>query len=148
SQMLTAQAAGTDIIAFANAGVDTVLSVKTARDFGLLTSGKQKLAAFLLTVRDVKSLGLDIAQNTILTEGFYWDLDDRTRAFSKRFESKAGAMPSMIHAGIYSSVRHYLKAVVAAKTDEAKTVIKKMRELPIDDDVIRNGRLREDGRMV
>ena len=148
SQMLTAQASGTDIIAFANAGVDTVLSVKTARDFGLLTSGKQKLAAFLLTVRDVKSLGLDVAQNTILTEGFYWDLDDRTRAFSKRFESKAGAMPSMIHAGIYSSVRHYLKAVVAAKTDEAKTVIKKMRELPIDDDVVRNGQLREDGRMV
>ena len=148
SQMLTAQASGTEIIAFANAGVDTVLSVKTARDFGLLTSGKQKLAAFLLTIRDVKSLGLDVAQNTILTEGFYWDLDDRTRAFSKRFESKAGAMPSMIHAGIYSSVRHYLKAVVAAKTDEAKTVIKKMRELPIDDDVVRNGRLREDGRMV
>jgi len=148
SQMLTAQASGTEIIAFANAGVDTVLSVKTARDFGLLTSGKQKLAAFLLTIRDVKSLGLDVAQNTILTEGFYWDLDDRTRDFSKRFESKAGAMPSMIHAGIYSSVRHYLKAVVAAKTDEAKTVIKKMRELPIDDDVVRNGRLREDGRMV
>jgi branched-chain amino acid transport system substrate-binding protein len=148
SPILTAQASGAEYIALANAGNDTVLGVKTARDFGLLTSGKQKLVAFLLTLRDVRSLGLDASQGTLLTEGFYWDLDDRTRAFSQRFEIKNGAMPSMIQAGIYSSVRHYLKAVVAAKTDEAKAVIKKMRELPIDDDVVRNARLRADGRMV
>jgi branched-chain amino acid transport system substrate-binding protein len=148
SPILTAQASGAEYIALANAGNDTVLGVKTARDFGLLTSGKQKLVAFLLTLREVKGLGLDASQGTLLTEGFYWDLDDRTRAFSQRFEIKNGAMPSMIQAGIYSSVRHYLKAVVAAKTDEAKAVIKKMRDLPIDDDVVRNARLRADGRMV
>ncbi len=148
SQMLTAQGSGADFIALANAGNDTVLGVKTARDFGMLTSGKQKLVAFLLTVSDVKSLGLDASQGTLLTEGFYWDLDERTRAFSQRFAAKNGGMPSMIHAGIYSSVKHYLKAVAAAKTEDAKTVIKKMRELPIDDDVVRNARLREDGRMV
>jgi branched-chain amino acid transport system substrate-binding protein len=148
SQMLTAQGSGADFVALANAGNDAVLGVKTARDFGMLTSGKQKLVAFLLTVSDVKSLGLDASQGTLLTEGFYWDLDDRTRAFSQRFAAKNGGMPSMIHAGIYSSVKHYLKAVAAAKTEDAKTVIKKMRELPIDDDVVRNARLREDGRMV
>ncbi len=148
SQILTAQASGAEYIALANAGNDTVLGVKTARDFGLLTGGKQKLVAFLLTLRDVKSLGLEASQGTLLTEGFYWDLDDRTRAFSQRFEAKNGAMPSMIQAGIYSSVRHYLKAVVAAKTDEAKAVIRKMRDLPIDDEVVRNARLRADGRMV
>ncbi len=125
SQILTAQASGAEYIALANAGNDTVLGVKTARDFGLLTGGKQKLVAFLLTLRDVKSLRLEASQGTLLTEGFYWDLDDRTRAFSQRFEAKNGAMPSMIQAGIYSSVRHYLKAVVAAKTDEAKAVIRK-----------------------
>lgn len=148
SPMLTAQASGADYVALANAGNDTILGVKTARDFGLLMSGKQKVVAFLLTVRDVKSLGLEASQGTLLTEGFYWDLDDRTRAFSRRFEARNGAMPSMIQAGIYSSVRHYLKAVVAAQTDEAKAVIKKMRDLPIDDDVVRNAKLRADGRMV
>jgi branched-chain amino acid transport system substrate-binding protein len=148
SQMLTAQGSGAEFIALANGGNDALLGVKTARDFGLLASGKQKLVAFVLTVRDVKGLGLDIAQGTLLTEGFYWDLDERTRAFSRRFEQANGAMPTMIHAGIYSSVRHYLKAVVAAQTDEAKAVIKKMRELPIVDDVVRNAWLRKDGRMV
>ena len=148
SQMLTAQGSGADFIALANAGNDTVLGVKTARDFGILTSGKQHLVAFLLTVRDVKSLGLEASQGTLLTEGFYWDLDDRTRAFSRRFEAKNGGMPSMIHAGIYSSVKHYLRAVAAVKTDDAKTVIREMRKLPIDNDVVRNARLREDGRMV
>ena len=148
SPMLTAQASGAEYVALANAGNDTVLGVKTARDFGLLTSGKQKLVAFLLTIRDVKSLGLDVSQGTLLTEGFYWDLDDRTRAFSRRFEARNNSMPSMIHAGIYSSVRHYLKAIAAAKSDEAKAVIKRMRDIPIEDDVVRNAKLRADGRMV
>lgn len=97
---------------------------------------------------DVKSVGLAAAQGTILTEGFYWNLDERTRAFSERFKAVHGAVPSAIQAGVYSSVRHYLKAVAAAKSDEAGTVIARMREIPIEDEVVRNARLREDGRMV
>jgi branched-chain amino acid transport system substrate-binding protein len=147
SQLLTAQGSGAELIALANAGGDTVAGIKTARDFGI-GQGKQKLVAFFLTAMDVKSVGLAAAQGTILTEGFYWNIDERTRAFSERFKAAHGAVPSAIQAGVYSSVRHYLKAVVAAKSDEAKTVIAKMRELPIEDEVVRNARLREDGRMV
>lgn len=147
SQLLTAQGSGADLIALANAGGDTVAGIKTARDFGI-GQDKQKLVAFFLTAMDVKSVGLASAQGTILTEGFYWNIDERTRAFSERFKAAHGAVPSAIQAGVYSSVRHYLKAVVAAKSDEARTVIAKMRELPIDDEVVRNARLREDGRMV
>lgn len=147
SQLLTAQGSGADLIALANAGGDTVAGIKTARDFGI-GQDKQKLVAFFLTAMDVKSVGLAAAQGTILTEGFYWNIDERTRAFSERFKAAHGAVPSAIQAGVYSSVRHYLKAVVAAKSDEAKTVIAKMRELPIDDEVVRNAKLREDGRMV
>lgn len=147
SQLLTAQGSGADLIALANAGGDTVAGIKTARDFGI-GQDKQKLVAFFLTAMDVKSVGLASAQGTILTEGFYWGLDERTRAFSERFKTAHGAVPSAIQAGVYSSVRHYLKAVVAAKSDEAKTVIAKMREVPIEDEVVRNAKLREDGRMV
>lgn len=147
SQLLTAQGSGADLIALANAGGDTVAGIKTARDFGI-GQDKQKLVAFFLTAMDVKSVGLASAQGTILTEGFYWNIDDRTRAFSERFKTAHGAVPSAIQAGVYSSVRHYLKAVAAAKSDEAKTVIAKMRELPIEDEVVRNAKLREDGRMV
>lgn len=147
SQLLTAQGSGADLIALANAGGDTVAGIKTARDFGI-GQGKQKLVAFFLTAMDVKSVGLAAAQGTILTEGFYWNIDERTRAFSERFKTAHGAVPSAIQAGVYSSVRHYLKAVVAAKSDEAKTVIAKMREVPIEDEVVRNAKLREDGRMV
>ncbi|MEI5666833.1 ABC transporter substrate-binding protein [Bosea sp. CCNWLW174] len=147
SQLLTAQGSGADLIALANAGGDTVAGIKTARDFGI-GQDKQKLVAFFLTAMDVKSVGLASAQGTILTEGFYWNIDERTRAFSERFKTAHGAVPSAIQAGVYSSVRHYLKAVVAAKSDEAKTVIAKMREVPIEDEVVRNAKLREDGRMV
>jgi branched-chain amino acid transport system substrate-binding protein len=147
SFLLTAQSSGADIVALANAGADTINAVKTAQDFGM-TSGKQKLVAFFLTVMDVKGLGLETAQGTTVTEGFYWDLDERTRAFSERFKKEHGTVPSAIQAGIYSGVRHYLKGVATAKSDDAKTVIAKLRELPIEDDVVRNARLREDGRMV
>lgn len=147
SQLLTAQGSGADLIALANAGGDTVAGIKTARDFGI-GQDKQKLVAFFLTAMDVKSVGLASAQGTILTEGFYWNIDERARAFSERFKTAHGAVPSAIQAGVYSSVRHYLKAVVAAKSDEAKTVIAKMREVPIEDEVVRNAKLREDGRMV
>ena len=146
SQLFTAQSSGADIIALADAGADTVNGIKTAHDFGI--TQQQKLVAFFLTIMDVKSIGLDIAGGTTLTEGFYWDLDDRTRAFSKRFLAQNGTVPSSIHAGIYSAVRHYLKAVAATKSVDPATVIEKMREIPIDDDVVRHAKLREDGRMV
>jgi branched-chain amino acid transport system substrate-binding protein len=147
SQLFTAQGTGADFIALANAGGDTVASIKTAREFGI-GQGTQKLVAFFLTVMDVKAVGLETAKGTVLTEGFYWDLDERTRAFSERFKAQHGAVPSAIQAGIYSAVRHYLKAVAASKSDEAKGTIAKMRELPIEDEVVRNAKLREDGRMV
>ncbi|KMO39094.1 ABC transporter permease [Methylobacterium variabile] len=147
SQILTAQGSGADIVALANAGGDTITGVKAARDFGLLGGG-QRLAAFFLTVMDVKSIGLPTAQGTVLTEGFYWDLDEGTRAFSARFRAAHGTVPSAIHAGIYSAVRHYLKAAASAGTDEAGAVMAKMHALPIADEVVRNARLRSDGRMV
>ncbi len=102
SFLITAQASGADIIAFGNAGGDTIKSIKTAREFAL-HKGKQKLIAFFLTATDVHSLGLDVAQGTTLAEGFYWDLDERTRAFSQRFKQRNGSMPSAIHAGLYSA---------------------------------------------
>ena len=147
SQLLTAQGSGADIIGLANGGSDTIMAVKTAREFGI-RQGKQKLAAFFLTVMDVRSLGLDTAQGTLLTEGFYWDLDDGTRAFSARFRAAHGTVPSAIHAGIYSAVRHYLKAAAAAGTDEAQSVMAKMHEMPVQDEVVRNAHLRPDGRLV
>ena len=147
SPLLSAQGSGADIIALANAGGDTINGLKTARDFGI-GGGRQKLVAFFLTVMDVRSVGLEAAQGTVLTEGFYWNLDERTRAFSERFKAQNGTVPSAIHAGVYSAVRHYLKAVAAARSDEARTVVSRMREIPIADDVVRNARLREDGRMV
>jgi branched-chain amino acid transport system substrate-binding protein len=147
SFLLQAQASGANVIALANAGADSTNSIKQAKEFGF--GDKQKMVAFLLMLPDIHALGLDVAKNTILTEGFYWDVDDGTRAFSKRFEAiyKKGK-PSQIHAGVYSSVRHYLKAVAFGKTDNPKAVIRKMHELPISDDVVRNPRLRPDGRMV
>ena len=147
SPLLAAQGSGADIIALANAGNDTVSGIKTAREFGI-TSSKQKLVAFFLTALDVKSVGLSAAQGTLLSEGFYWDIDDGTRAFTERFKAQAGKIPSAIHAGVYSSVLHYLKSAAAAKSDDAQTVVAKMAELPIKDDVVRNAKLRPDGRMV
>ncbi|MFG1461909.1 ABC transporter substrate-binding protein [Xanthobacter sp. DSM 24535] len=148
SYLLQAQASGAQIIGMANAGADTINTIKQAREFGI-TQGGQTLAALLLFLTDIKSVGLDAAQGMVLTTGFYWDLDDKTRAFSKRFgERMGGKMPTMVQAGVYSSVLHYLKAAEAAGTDEGVKVIAKMRELPIDDMFARNGKIREDGRMV
>ena len=147
SQFLTAQSSGADVIALANAGGDTLNSLKAARDFGIM-QGPQKLTAFFLTALDVHSIGLETAQGTILTEAFYWNLDDRTRAFSERFHARHPTMPSTSHAGVYSSVLHYLKAVAASGSDEARTVIARMHELPVDDATVRNATLREDGRLA
>ncbi len=147
SFILQAQASGADIVALANAGADTVNAIKQAHEFGVGT-GAQRLVAFYLSVLDVKGLGLPAAAGTVLTEGFYWDIDDGTRAFSRRFLARQGAMPSQIQAGLYSAVRHYLKAVAASRGTEARAVIRGMHDLPISDDVVRHAELRPDGRMV
>ncbi|HKY94237.1 MAG TPA: ABC transporter substrate-binding protein [Kiloniellales bacterium] len=147
SFLLQAQASGAKIIGLANAGGDTINSVKQAAEFGIVEAG-QRLAGLLIFISDIHSLGLQTAQGVVLTTGFYWDLDDETRAWSKRFYERHGAMPTMTHAGVYSSITHYLKAVEAAGTDEPLAVAAKMRELPIEDFFAKNGRLREDNRMV
>ncbi len=147
SQFVTAQASGADVIALANAGGDTVNSIKAAHDFGILGS-RQQVAALFLTALDVRGIGLDAAQGTVLTEAFYWNLDDRTRAFSERFRAQNGTMPAPSHAGNYSAVLHYLRAVAASGSKEARTVVAKMHELPVRDDVVRNATLRPDGRLV
>lgn len=146
SYLLAAQSSGAKVIGLANAGTDTTNAIKQAAEFGI--TGKQSLAATLMFITDVHSLGLDKAQGMYLTEGFYWDLDEQTRAWSKRFFAVQKRMPTMAQAGVYSSVLHYLKAVQAAGSDDAMSVVKKMRELPVRDMFARNGVLREDGRMV
>ncbi|HJV82595.1 ABC transporter substrate-binding protein [Noviherbaspirillum sp.] len=146
--LLQAQSSGAKIIGLANAGGDAVNAIKAANEFGIGKSGKQHLASLLLTINDIHSLGLNVAQGLYGTEAFYWDLNDETRAWSKRFAAKMKKMPNMIHAGVYSSTMHYLKAVQAAGTDEAGAVMKKMKETPINDFFAKNGKIREDGRMV
>lgn len=147
SFLLQAQASGAKVIGLANAGGDTINAIKQAAEFGIVEGG-QRLAGLLLFISDVHSLGLETAQGVVLTTGFYWDLDEETRAWSKRFFERRNAMPTMTHAGVYSSVTHYLKAIEAAGTDEPLAVAAKMRELPIKDFFARNARLREDNRMV
>ncbi len=145
--ILQAQSSGADIVALANAGADTVNAIKTAREFGLGADGSQRLAALYLSVLDVKGLGLDVAGGTLLSEGFYWDLDDGTRRFARRFLERHGAMPSQIQAGLYSATLHYLKAVAAEGGTKPARVMRRMRALPIEDDVVRHAALRPDGRM-
>ena len=146
--LLQAQASKAKVIGLANAGGDTINSVKQANEFGI-TKGGQQLAGLLVFDTDIDSIGLPIAQGMYLTTGFYWDMNDDTRKWSKRFaERHKGKMPTMIHAGVYSQVSHYLKAIAAARTDDPDTVMKKMRDMPINDFFAKNGKLREDGRMV
>ena len=148
SFLLQAQASGSNVIGLANAGGDTINAIKQAREFGITQAG-QRLAGLLIFLSDIHSLGLETAQGLVLTTGFYWDLDDETRAWSKRFaERNNGRMPTMVQAGVYSAILHYLRAIEAAGTDEAKAVMAKMKELPIDDFFAKNGKLRQDGRMV
>jgi branched-chain amino acid transport system substrate-binding protein len=147
SFLLQAQASRAKVIGLANAGGDTQNAIKQAAEFGLQKNG-QKLVALLFQITDAHSLGLETAQGMILTEGFYWDMDEASRAFSKRFLERAGHMPTMIQAGIYSAVTHYLKAIDAAGIDEAKAVIARMKATPINDFFAKNGHIREDGRMV
>jgi len=146
--LLPAQASGAEAILLATAGRDLATAVKQANEFGLVAGG-QTLAAPVVFLSDIHAMGLQQAQGISFIDGFYWDRNDETRAFAKRFaERHNGAMPTSVQAGVYSSVAHYLKAIAAAGTDEAKAVAAKMRELPVDDFFARGGKVREDGRMV
>ena len=122
--------------------------MKSAREFGVGAGGGQSLAGLLVWITDVHALGLEAAQGLLLTNGFYWDRDEQTRAWSKRFFERMKRMPHMGDAGDYSSTMHYLKAIQAAGTDEAGAVMAKMREIPVNDFFARNGRIRADGRFV
>lgn len=145
--LLPAQASGAQVIFLANAGKDLTTAIKQSHEFGIVQGG-QTLAAPIMFITDVHSLGLEIAQGTSFVEGYYWNYNDETRAFAKRFYDKRGAMPTALQAGVYSSISHYLKAIQAAGTDEAKAVAAKMRELPVNDFFAKNGVVRADGRMV
>ena len=147
SFLLQAQSSKAKVIGLANAGQDTINSIKQAGEFGIVKGG-QKLAGLLVFATDVQSLTLPVAQGLVLTEAFYWDQNDETRAWTKRYRAKKDRLPSMLTAGVYSSTLHYLKAVQAAGTDDAKAVMAKMREMPVNDVMTKNGKLREDGRLV
>jgi len=148
SFLLQAQASNAKVIGLADAGGDFINAMKAASEFGITKSGKQSLAGLLVYINDIHSLGLKTTQGLYLTEAFYWDLNDETRKWSRRFFERMKKMPNMSQAGVYSTTLHYLKAVKAAGTDDTAAVMKKMREMPINDFFAKNGRIREDGRMM
>jgi branched-chain amino acid transport system substrate-binding protein len=147
SFLLQAQSSKAKIIGLANAGGDTQNTIKQSAEFGIVAGG-QKLAGLLVFVADVHSLGLQTAQGLQLTESFYWDQDDQTRAWSKKFFDKTHKEPTMIHAGVYSSVTHYLEAVKATGSVDGPTVVKEIKSKPVNDFIIRNGHFQEDGMLV
>ncbi|HVO16963.1 MAG TPA: ABC transporter substrate-binding protein [Alphaproteobacteria bacterium] len=149
SFLLQAQASKAKIIGLANAGGDTINSIKQAAEFGIVKGG-QSLAGLLVFITDVNGLGLQTAQGLIMTEAFYWDMNDATRAFTKRFAPQdKGIHPTMVHAGVYSAVLHYLKAVEALKSDaDGKAVVAKMKEMPTEDSLFGKGMVRADGRHI
>jgi branched-chain amino acid transport system substrate-binding protein len=148
SYLLQAQASKAKIIGLANAGGDTTNSIKQASEFGIVKGG-QNLAGLLVFLTDVHALGLPTAQGLIFTETFYWDMNDQTRAFAKRFaEQDKGIHPTMVHAGVYAALLHYFKAVEALKSDDGTKVIAKMKELPTDDPLFGKGTIRADGRKI
>ncbi|NYT43325.1 ABC transporter substrate-binding protein [Pollutimonas thiosulfatoxidans] len=148
SYLLQAQSSKADVVAFANSGADVVNAIKQAREFGIVEGG-QRLASLLIFLSDLRALGLENAQGLTYVDGFYWDFDDDTRAWSDRYaQAFDGLKPTMTHAGVYSSVLHYLKAVAATQSTEGDVVAAKMREIPIDDAVMRNASIRPDGRVI
>jgi branched-chain amino acid transport system substrate-binding protein len=148
SFLLQAQASKAKVIGLANAGADTTNAIKQAAEFGIVKGG-QNLAGMLVFLSDVHGLGLDKAQGLIFTESWYWDLNDQTRAWTKRFVAQSGGKyPTMVQAGVYSSVLHYLKAVEALKSDDGTKVIAKMKEMPTDDPLFGKGTVRADGRKI
>jgi branched-chain amino acid transport system substrate-binding protein len=148
SFLLQAQASGAKVIGLANAGGDTVNTIKQASEFGITQSG-QALAGLLIFITDVNALGLDAAQGLVLTESFYWDLNDGTRGWSDRFaQNMNGAKPTMVHAGVYAGVLHYLKSIEATGSKDAKTVMASMKATPTSDPLFGEGEVRADGRKV
>jgi len=146
SFLLQAQASKAKVIGLANAGGDTTNALKQAAEFGIMPG--QKMIALLMEITDVHALGVKATQGLIVTDAFYWDRDDGSRAFSKRFYDKVGHMPTMIQAGLYSATMHYLKAIDAIGTDDSQKVMAQMRATPINDFFAKNGKIRIDGRMV
>ncbi|KQT70073.1 MULTISPECIES: ABC transporter substrate-binding protein [unclassified Aureimonas] len=147
SFLLQAQSSGAKVIGMANAGLDTANAVKQAAEFGIVAGG-QRLAALLFTLSEVHGLGLEAAQGLSLTEGFYWDRDDESRAFGQRFFERTQRMPNMIHTGTYSAVLQYLKAIDKAKTDATEPVAAALHEMPVDDVLARGGKVAKNGRMI
>lgn len=147
SFLLQAQGSGADTVAFANAGNDTMNSLKQANEFGLAAGG-QKLIGLVTSITDTYALGLDVAKGLLVTESFYWDRDDDTRAYAKRFEEKFGRMPTQSQAVAYSAVTHYLRAAEAAGSDDGKTVTAQMKKMPVKDFFAIDGKVRADGRLI
>ncbi|QGZ31363.1 ABC transporter substrate-binding protein [Stutzerimonas stutzeri] len=147
SYILQAQGSGAEVVALANAGADTVNSLKTASEFGVTQSG-QRLAGMVVFLNDIHAMGLEVTQGLMLTTGWYWDMNEESRAWAKRYEERMGSMPTMVHAGIYSATTHYLNAVKATGSDDTETVRAQMAKTPVNDMFAKNGTIREDGRMV
>ena len=147
SALLQAQSSKAKVVGLANAGADTQNSIKQAAEFGIVRGG-QKMAGLLVFINDVNSLGLEVAQGMLLTTAFYWDRNDESRAWAQRYFQRMNRMPNMAQAGIYSATTHYLEAVAAAGTDATQPVMEKMRATPINDFFVKNGTIRNDGRMV
>jgi branched-chain amino acid transport system substrate-binding protein len=147
SALLQAQSSKAKVVGLANAGADTQNSIKQAAEFGIVRGG-QKMAGLLVFINDVNSLGLEVAQGMLLTTAFYWDRNDESRAWAQRYFARMNRMPNMAQAGIYSATTHYLEAVAAAGTDATQPVMEKMRATPINDFFVKNGTIRDDGRMV
>ncbi|MES2600549.1 MAG: ABC transporter substrate-binding protein [Pseudomonadota bacterium] len=148
SFLLQAQASKAKVIGLAMSGADLLSAIKQAREFGIVQSG-QSLASLVVYINDIEGVGLNIAEGLTLTTSFYWDANDETRAWAKRFmERSGGFIPNLITAGTYASVLHYLKAVEAAGTDEGKAVAAKMKELPVNDFYNKNVQIRQDGRVM
>ena len=147
SYILQAQGSGADVVALANAGADTVNSLKTASEFGVTQSG-QRLAGMVVFLNDIHAMGLDVTQGLMLTTGWYWDMNEETRAWAERYQKRVGSKPTMVHAGIYSATTHYLNAVKQTGSDDTATVRAQMAKTPVNDMFAKDGRIREDGRMV
>jgi branched-chain amino acid transport system substrate-binding protein len=144
--LLQAQSSGAKVVAFANGGGDMVNAIKQANEFGLTKN--QTMVTLLVFISDVHSMQLQAAQGLKFVTAFYWDRNDETRTWSQRYFRRQGTMPTQVQASTYSAVSHYLAAIKAAGTDEAKAVMAKMREMPVNDFYVKNGHLREDGRLV
>jgi branched-chain amino acid transport system substrate-binding protein len=147
SALLQAQSSKAKVIGLANAGGDTINSIKQAAEFGIVRNG-QKLAGLLVFINDVHALGLQTAQGMLLTASFYWDRNEESRAWARRYFERMNKMPNMVQAGVYSATTHYLRAVQAAGTDETNAVMEKMQSTRINDFFVKNGKIREDGRMI